>query len=103
MYLTPAYLRAGLDYSEEVHQSTNNFNPHTSLFEAKFGMVDNMGDIYINLKLEFSEGQVFFSKALPKTLGLWRTPLAKSVAMLLTMSLFHPCLKFFTGEVLAVV
>ena len=47
----------------------------------------------------------FLSKGLklPKKLDLRKPPLAKSVAMLVAMSLFHPCLKITTGEDLGVV
>ena len=34
---------------------------------------------------------------LPKKLDLWRISIAESVAMLVTMSFFHSCLKFFNG------
>jgi len=40
---------------------------------------------------------------LPKKLGLWRTPLQKSVATLAAMSIFHQCTKFSTKGLLAVV
>jgi hypothetical protein len=33
----------------------------------------------------------------------WRIALARNVAMLASMSFFHLCLKFTTGEVLAIV
>jgi hypothetical protein len=49
------------------------------------------------------------SSFLPKGLKLlnklepWRTHPIKSVAMLATMSFFHPCLKFSTKKILTVV
>ena len=71
------------------------------------GMGDKMDFFPLNksLKLEFFGGQVFGyeSLRLPKKLDPWRTPLAQSVVMLTNMSSFHPCLKFSTREVLAIV
>ena len=46
---------------------------------------------------------LFEGLRLPKKLDLRRTPLAKSVAMLVSMLFFHLCLKFSTKEVWAVV
>jgi hypothetical protein len=37
-----------------------------------------------------------------KKIDHWRTPLAKNVAMWTTMTFLHLCLKFSTGEVLAI-
>ena len=39
---------------------------------------------------------------LPKELDLHRTPRAKSVAMLTTMSFSHPCFRLSSGVVLAI-
>jgi hypothetical protein len=46
---------------------------------------------------------LFEGLRLAMKLDLRRIPLARSVAMLVAMSFFHPCLRFSTGEVLAIV
>jgi hypothetical protein len=62
------------------------------------GQDGNLFYIEKNLKLEFSKGL-----RLPKKLNLQRLPLAASVAMLVAMSIFHPCLKLSTKYVLVIV
>ena len=54
-------------------------------------------------KLEFSGGQSLLSEGCLENLTYGELSQAKSVGLLATMSFFHSCLKFSTGEVLAVV
>ena len=49
-------VRAGLDYSEEVHRLANKFQPKTRFFEVMVGVAEKMENSC--LKLEFSRGQV---------------------------------------------
>jgi hypothetical protein len=90
-------LRVGLDYGEEVHQSrlvaqdkVNNLAWHT-----RWKNINKMPQFGVLRRPRFlSEGL-----RLPKKLEFHRTSLAKSVGMLTTMSIFHPCLKFSTIDI----
>jgi len=67
-----------------------------SMPEKRKGYFIQVGDLWRPSFL--SEGL-----RLPKKLDLLRTPLPKSVATLAAMSIFHPCTKFFTKGLLAIV
>jgi hypothetical protein len=81
------------------------FKLKTSLFEAKVGMMDKMinqlknGSSWRSLEAKF----LVQGFEVAQELDLQRTPLAKRVVMLAPMLFFHPCLKFSTEEVLAIV
>ena len=85
------------------------FQPKTRWYETTVGMLDKMilfhfyflkmAQIGVLQRPSFSSEGLM----LPKKIDLWKTPLAKGVVMLATMPFFHPCLKFFIGEVLTIV
>lgn len=75
-------IRVGLDCGGEVHWSVE----RQGYFEAVVGTADKMEKIILK---EMSQVGVLFKSSflceglrLPKKLGLWRIPLAKSVTML---------------------
>lgn len=82
------------------------FQLKTKLYEATVGMVNKAGKQFEEYLSSWSSAEAkFLAKGmrLPKKLDLWRILLAKGVAMLVAMTFFHPCLKFFIIEVLAIV
>ena len=98
-------LKANLDKCEEVHQAVKNFNPTQGYLRHQLVWHTRWENIIKKIpQVGVAQRSSFLSKGLrlPKKLDLQRTPLAKSVAMLIAMSFFHPCLKFSTGEVVAI-
>lgn len=77
------YLRAGLDYTEEVHRLVDNFNWRQGKFEAMVGMAGTMekqtqkNREKESLKLEFSGGPSLLSEGLRllNKISLQKTPL----------------------------